>query len=48
MASDAEEPEIREAIMVRKKVKQHLAGRELVKFILVPGRLANLVTRPAS
>jgi leucyl-tRNA synthetase len=48
VASDASEDAIRREVMSREKVEQHLAGREMVKFIHVPGRLVNLVTRSAS
>jgi len=37
--------EVREAALASPKVKEHLAGRELAKAVVVPGRLINLVTR---
>ncbi|MES1245835.1 MAG: leucine--tRNA ligase [Acidobacteriota bacterium] len=43
--SDAGEREVREAALASPKVKEHLAGRELAKAVVVPGRLINLVTR---
>ena len=39
------EREVRAAVLASEKVKEHLAGRELAKAVLVPGRLINLVTR---
>jgi leucyl-tRNA synthetase len=41
----ADEKEVRAAVLASPKVKEHLAGRELTKAVLVPGRLINLVTR---
>jgi leucyl-tRNA synthetase len=41
----AEEREIRESVLASPKVREHLSGREVAKFVLVPGRLINLVTR---
>jgi leucyl-tRNA synthetase len=37
--------EVREAALASAKVREHLAGRELAKAVVVPGRLINLVTR---
>ncbi|HEX5717385.1 MAG TPA: leucine--tRNA ligase [Thermoanaerobaculia bacterium] len=37
--------EVREAALASSKVREHLAGRELAKAVVVPGRLINLVTR---
>jgi leucyl-tRNA synthetase len=39
------EQEARAAALASSKVKEHLAGREVAKAVLVPGRLINLVTR---
>ncbi len=36
---------MRAAALASAKVREHLAGRELAKAVLVPGRLVNLVTR---
>jgi leucyl-tRNA synthetase len=47
VATGAEKAEIEALVMASDKVKQHLEGRQMVKFILVPGRLVNLVTRGA-
>jgi leucyl-tRNA synthetase len=44
VATEAERGEIEEAVMASEKVKRHLADRKVTKFILVPGRLVNLVT----
>ena len=41
----AGEKEVRAAVLASPKVKEHLAGREVAKAVLVPGRLINLVTR---
>jgi len=41
----ATEKEARAAALASPKLKEHLAGREVAKAVLVPGRLINLVTR---
>ncbi len=41
----ADEKEVRSLVLASPKVKEHLAGREVAKAVLVPGRLINLVTR---
>jgi leucyl-tRNA synthetase len=43
--ASAGEKEVRAAVLASPKVKEHLAGREVTKAVLVPGRLINLVTR---
>jgi leucyl-tRNA synthetase len=43
--ADAQEKEVRAAVLASSKVQEHLAGRDVAKFVLVPGRLMNLVTR---
>ena len=43
--AEAPEKEIREAALESDKVQEHLAGRELARAVVVPGRLINLVTR---
>ncbi len=43
--ASAGEEEVRAAVLASPKVQEHLAGRELAKAVLVPGRLINLVTR---
>ena len=43
--ADAGDKEVREAALASVKVREHLAGRELAKAVVVPGRLINLVTR---
>ena len=45
ISAEAGEDEVRETVLASDKVQQHLAGREMIKFILVPGRLVNLVTK---
>jgi len=44
----ADEKEIRAVVLASPKVQEHLAGRELAKAVLVPGRLMNLVTRKSA
>ncbi len=39
------EREVRRAVMESPKVQEHLGGREIQKFVFIPGRLVNLVTR---
>ena len=39
------EKEVRAAVLASSKVQEHLGGRTLEKFVFIPGRLANLVTR---
>ncbi len=41
----ADEKEIRAAALASARVREHMAGREVAKAVLVPGRLINLVTR---
>lgn len=48
VAAELAESEILETVMASAKVEQHLAGREIAKKIVVPGRLVNLVTRPSA
>ncbi|HEX7183559.1 MAG TPA: leucine--tRNA ligase [Thermoanaerobaculia bacterium] len=43
--ADANEREARIAALSSLKVQEHVAGREVAKAVLVPGRLINLVTR---
>ena len=43
--AEASDKEIREAALASPKVQEHVAGRELAKAVVVPGRLINLVTR---
>jgi leucyl-tRNA synthetase len=43
--ADADEKAARAAALESPKVQEHLAGREVAKAVLVPGRLINLVTR---
>jgi leucyl-tRNA synthetase len=46
--ADAAEKEVRAIVLASPKVQEHLAGREVAKAVLVPGRLMNLVTRRSS
>jgi leucyl-tRNA synthetase len=43
--ASASDKEVRAAALESSKVREHLAGRELAKAVVVPGRLINLVTR---
>ena len=45
LAADAKEPELREAALGDEKIQAALAGRQVVKTIVVPGKLVNLVVR---
>jgi leucyl-tRNA synthetase len=44
----ADEREVRAVVLASPKVQEHLAGREVAKAVLVPGRLMNLVTRKSA
>jgi len=41
--ADASEDQVREAALAEERVRQHLAGAEVRKTIVVPGRLVNIV-----
>jgi leucyl-tRNA synthetase len=41
----AADKEVRAAALASAKVQEHLAGKEIAKAVVVPGRLINLVTR---
>ena len=43
--ADADDKEIRATALAHEKAQEHMAGRELAKAVIVPGRLINLVTR---
>ena len=45
VAANATEDDIRRLALADEKVVQHLNGREVVKFILVPQKLVNIVVR---
>jgi leucyl-tRNA synthetase len=45
VARDATEEEVRRAALEEPKVREHLAGRDIAKFVLVPGRLVSVVVR---
>ena len=48
LGSEAEEGVVKEAVLESDKVRHHLTGREVVKWVVVPGRLVNLVTKEAA
>jgi leucyl-tRNA synthetase len=45
VARDASEEEVRRAALEEPRVREHLAGRPIAKFVLVPGRLVSVVVR---
>ena len=45
VAPDATEDEVRRAALEEPRVREHLAGRAIAKFVLVPGRLVSVVVR---
>jgi len=45
VSAEAGEEEIRAAAFAAENVRKHTEGKEIVKFIVVPGRLANIVVR---
>ncbi len=45
ISSDADEAAVREAALGSERVRAHLAGREIVRTIYIPGRMLNLVAR---
>jgi leucyl-tRNA synthetase len=45
VARDASEEEVRRAALDEPKVREHVAGRPIAKFVLVPGRLVSMVVR---
>jgi leucyl-tRNA synthetase len=45
VAPDASEEEVRRAALAEPRVREHLAGRPIAKFVLVPGRLVSVVVR---
>jgi leucyl-tRNA synthetase len=45
VAADASEEEVRRAALEEPRVREHLAGRPIAKFVLVPGRLVSVVVR---
>jgi leucyl-tRNA synthetase len=42
---DTPEDELREAALADEKVRAHMEGRQVVKVIVVPQRLVNIVVR---
>jgi leucyl-tRNA synthetase len=45
VAADASLEELKESCRVAPNVRAHVDGREIVKEIVVPGKLVNLVVR---
>jgi leucyl-tRNA synthetase len=45
VARDASEDEVRRAALEEPRVREHVAGRAIAKFVLVPGRLVSVVVR---
>ncbi|WP_018132353.1 leucine--tRNA ligase [Effusibacillus pohliae] len=43
VAKDATQDEIRELVLAREKIKDEVAGKQVKKFIVVPGKLVNVV-----
>jgi leucyl-tRNA synthetase len=45
VARDAAEDEIREMALAEPRVAEHVQGRQMVKFVVVPGRLVSVVVK---
>jgi leucyl-tRNA synthetase len=45
VAPSAAEDEIRKQALTESRVAEHVAGKQIVKFVVVPGRLVSLVVR---
>jgi len=45
VSKDLSEEEIKALVMSRKHVKEHMEGKQLRKYIVVPGRLVNIVVQ---
>ena len=45
VSADASEDELEKAALAGEKVKEHMDGKEIVKVIVVPGRLVNVVVK---
>jgi leucyl-tRNA synthetase len=45
VAREAEDEEIRRRALADPKVAEHLAGREVVKTMVIPGRLVSVVVK---
>ncbi|HOA40373.1 MAG TPA: leucine--tRNA ligase [Halanaerobiales bacterium] len=45
VSADIEEAELRELVLAREKVKEYVGGKELVKFIVIPKKLVNIVVK---
>ncbi|MDL2289651.1 leucine--tRNA ligase [Clostridia bacterium OttesenSCG-928-F22] len=44
-AQDATEDEIRQAVLADERIKEYIDGKEIVKFIVIKGRLVNIVVK---
>jgi len=47
VAADADKSAVEELALAADNVKAHLEGRQIVRTIVVPGKLVNVVTKPA-
>lgn len=47
VAADATQDDLEQAALNNERVRQSLSGRNVVRVIAIPGRLVNIVTRPA-
>jgi len=43
VSAEATENEIKEVVLAREKVANHLEGKDLKKFIVIPKKLVNIV-----
>ena len=45
VAREAAEAEIRERVLAEPRVAEHVQGKQMVKFVVVPGRLVSVVVK---
>ena len=45
VATDADQDAVREIVLADEKIKASIEGKQVVKFIYIKGRLANLVVK---
>ena len=45
VASEISEEEIRELVLADARVQEYTEGKDLVKFVWIPGRMVNLVVK---
>ncbi|MNH32667.1 Leucine--tRNA ligase [compost metagenome] len=45
VAKDASKEEIEKVALTDSKVQEHMAGKDLVKVIVIPGKLVNIVVK---